>query len=136
MNELLGDIMKHWAFFLGLGALFTHELDAVANHEWRVLPLIRALPEDSGAFLFIMAHLPIFALVVALVASPDAKIQLRSRVALSLFLIIHGILHTLFMNHPAYEFSSTLSNILIFGGSIFGATHLMFEVRDRNAMAA
>ena len=127
--------MKHWVFFLGLGALFTHELDAVANHEWRILPLIRLLPEELGSLFFVTAHVPIFAVVIALVASPNPKTQFRSRVAVSLFLIIHGVLHALFMSHPAYEFSSILSNTLIIGGSILGGAHLLFEVLDRNAAA-
>ena len=28
------------AFYLGLGSLFTHEIDAIPNHEWRGLPLL------------------------------------------------------------------------------------------------
>lgn len=122
--------MKHWAFFLGLGAFFTHELDAVANHEWRVLPLVRLLPEESGMLFFVAAHVPIFAVVIALVASPNPNTRLLSRTSISLFLIIHGVLHALFMDHPAYEFSSTVSNFLIFGGSILGGIHLLFGIRD------
>ena len=125
--------MKHWAFFLGLGALFTHELDAVWNHEWRVLPLFRLLPEDLGLLLFVVMHVPVFAVVIALVASSNPKTQLRSRVGVSLFLIIHGVLHALFMDDPAYEFSSIMSNALIFGGGVLGSVHLILEVLDRKA---
>ena len=31
--------MKDVIFYLGLGAPLTHELDAMTDHEWRVLPL-------------------------------------------------------------------------------------------------
>ncbi len=75
--------MKHWTFFFGVGTLFTHELDAVANYEWRVLPLVRLLPEELGMLFFITAHVPIFAVIIALVTSPRPKVQLRSRIAVS-----------------------------------------------------
>ena len=127
--------MKQWVFFLGLGALFTHELDAVANHEWRVLPLVRYLPEADGMVFFIIMHVPLFAIVTALVASPNPKTQVRSRLGVSLFLIVHGVLHALFANHPNYEFSSALSNMLIFGGSILGGIHVLGEIRDRYGVA-
>ena len=61
--------MKNVFFYLGLGTLFTHELDAVSNHEWRVLPILRSLPEMSAMNAFVLLHIPIFAVVVALVAS-------------------------------------------------------------------
>ena len=47
--------MKGTLFHLGLGTLFTHELDAVANHEWRVLPLLCRLPDDAGMVVFVIA---------------------------------------------------------------------------------
>jgi hypothetical protein len=45
--------MRSLTFCFGVGALFTHEPDAVPNHEWRVLPLVRMFPhgfliEQSG----------------------------------------------------------------------------------------
>ena len=31
-----------------MGSLFTHELDAVPNHEWRGMPLLQSLPDESA----------------------------------------------------------------------------------------
>ena len=116
--------MKNMIFYLGLGTLSTHELDAMTNHEWRVLPLTSWLPDETGFLVFLFSHIPLFAVVVALVASRNEKIRSRSRLAISGILILHGILHILFFNHNAYEFASSYSNILIFGGASFGLVYI------------
>ena len=127
--------MKELVFYLGLGSLFTHELDAMPNHEWRGLPLIQALPDETGMFLFVAAHVPLFAVLIALVASSSPRIRKLSRLGVGVFLLVHGILHALSIGQPNYEFSSTLSNVLIFGGSAFGAVYLMLEGKDKFASA-
>ena len=124
--------MKNLIFYLGMGALFTHEIDAIPNHEWRVLPLIRSLPDDIGMFVFVFAHVPLFALLIALVASKNDRTRTRSRLIISGFLVLHGLLHALFLHHPNYEFSSLLSNTLIFGGAALGAAYLGLEFRSAN----
>ena len=60
----------------------------------------------------------------------DANPRLRRRASLfvSGFLVIHGLLHALYVNHPDYEFSSPLSNLLIFGGAICGGAYLALEL--------
>ena len=119
--------MKNFAFFIGLGTLFTHELDAIPNHEWRVLPLLRLLPDDLGLVVFVIAHVPIFAVLVAMVASTNERTRNLSRLAISGFLVLHGVAHLLYMDHPDYEFSSVLSQSLIFGGAVFGTIYLVLE---------
>ena len=89
--------MKNIIFYLGMGTLFTHELDAMTNHEWRVLPLTSWLSDDYGMVVFLFIHVPLFAILIALVASTNHKIRIRSRLGISIFLAIHGLLHALFM---------------------------------------
>lgn len=125
--------MRDLAFYLGLGALMTHELDAVGNHEWRVLPLVRALPDDAGLAVFVALHVPVFALLVAGVASTKPGIRSGTRIGVALFLVIHALLHLLFSGHPAYEFHSVLSETLIFGGAVCGAVYIAIEARGRRA---
>ncbi len=119
--------MKNAIFYLGLGTFFTHELDAMTNHEWRVLPLTSWLPDEYGIFVFLFFHIPLFAILISMVACTNAKIRFRSRIGTSIFLIVHGLLHCLFMGKTNYEFAAPSSNILIFGGSILGAIYLVFE---------
>ena len=127
--------MKAIAFYVGLGFLIAHELDAIPNHEWRVLPVFSSLPDDIAMQLFILAHVPLFAILIALIASDNPRIRDNSRIAISAFLLVHAVLHTLFIGEPEYEFSSTLSNVFIFGGGFFGAIYCGLEARDRYVVA-
>ena len=117
--------LKDNIFYLGIGLFFTHELDAMTNHEWRVLPLTSWKPEYNGELSFVLLHIPLFAILVALVASLNEVIRRRSWIGVSLFLAIHGALHAAFMVHDDYEFSSLLSNVLIFVGAVCGAVYLV-----------
>ena len=127
--------MKNFVFYLGMGALCSHELDAMPNHEWRVLPLVRELPDEIGMIVFVIAHVPLFALLIALIASSNDRTRTNSRMVISGFLVLHGLLHAIFMSDPNYEFSSMLSNTLIFGGAAFGAIYLGLEIRSKRETA-
>jgi hypothetical protein len=105
------------SFYLGLALLFTHEMDSMPNHEWRVLPLLRSLSESAGETVFIIAHIPLFALSIAYLASLNTRTRKLARDIACGFFIVHAILHAFFAGHPAYEFSSLLSSLLIYGAA-------------------
>jgi len=117
--------MKNTAFYLGISLLFTHELDAMSNHEWRIIPGLSALPEAAGAATFLIAHVPLFALVIAFIASLNPKIRDRARNIACGFLLVHAVAHYLFSSHSAYEFSSVLSAVLIYGAAFCGAAYFV-----------
>ncbi len=112
--------LREWLFLLGYGLLATHELDAVARAEWRVLPGLSLLDDDLAQPLFILLHVPLFALLTGLLASADAVIRARTRHGISLFLVVHAGLHLLFSGHRHYDFGTPLSEGLIFGGALCG----------------
>ena len=56
--------MKNPAFYLGLALLFTHELDSMPNHEWRVLPFLGSLSDATGEMMFLIAHIPISSILI------------------------------------------------------------------------
>jgi hypothetical protein len=122
--------MKSMIFYLGMGTLFTHELDAMANHEWRVIPLLNWLPDSYGMNVFLLLHIPLFAILVSLVASSNPTLRFRSRLGISLFLVIHALLHLLFIGSIGYEFVSAWSNSLIFGGALLGFLYLVIEFME------
>ena len=125
--------IKDAIFYLGLGLLCTHELDAMPNHEWRVLPLLRLLEDSVGQLVFVVAHVPLFAIIIGLVASLNVRRRRNSRIAVSAFLVIHTFLHWLFSDHPHYHFDSMLSSALIVGAGICGAAFLVLERAGRNS---
>ena len=89
-----------------------------------------------GMFVFVIAHVPLFSLLIALVASKNNRTRTRSRLTISGFLVLHGLLHALFLRHPNCEFSSLLSNTLIFGGAALGAAYLVLKFRSNNEAGA
>ncbi len=117
--------MKSLSFYLGMALLFTHELDSMPNHEWRVLPLLRSLSDSVGETVFVIAHVPIFALTIAYVASLNENTRKLARDIASGFFVVHAVLHVLFSGHPDYEFSSPFSSFLIFGAALFGMAYFL-----------
>lgn len=117
--------MKEKIFYLGVGMLFTHELDAMTNYEWRVLPLTSWIQEQYGEAVFVLLHIPMFAILVGLVASQNRKIRNRSMLGISVFMVVHALLHVAFSNHQHYLFESILSNFLIFGTAVCGLVYLL-----------
>ena len=123
--------MKNIVFYLGLALLFTHELDAMPNHEWRVLPLLKGLTDSVGRDTFIIAHVPLFAVVIAYVASLNMRVRSMARDMASGFLIAHALLHFAFSRHAEYEFSSSLSSVLIYGAAVCGLAYFLYRWSER-----
>ncbi len=109
-------------YYAMVGAFFTHELDAVKRHEWRVLPITSFLPERIGEQVFIWLHVPLFAL---LLWGGDDDVASATRLGLSAFAIVHVGLHILFRRHPAYEFNNFSSWALIVLTAILGTAYLV-----------
>ena len=124
--------MKNLFFLLGLGFICTHELDAVMQHEWRLLYILRSLPEQTAALAFVALHVPLFALLVWLTHHALPRVRERSRLALMVFLVIHVGLHLRLSAHPLYSFDSPLSMSLIFGAGLCGLAYLLAVFANRS----
>lgn len=125
--------MKNLPFYLGLSLLFTHELDSVANHEWRVIPGLNLFTDMTGEMIFLLVHVPIFALVISFVASLNLRRRVISRNVVCTFLIIHAGLHYLFSSQSTYEFSSLLSVTLIYGAAICGICYFVVKLVENRS---
>lgn len=98
--------MKNLLFCLGFATLITHELDAMTQSEWRLLFILRNLPEQVASSAFVILHVPLIAVLLWLTNSNFLSIRYWSRIAFAAFLIIHVGLHKALENHPAYSFDS------------------------------
>ena len=125
--------MKNSIFYLGLALLFTHELDSMPNHEWRVMPILSSMPDSMAMLVFLAAHIPIFAVVIAFVASLDHKVRSRARNIFCVFLVFHTFLHYLFSGNSAYEFSSSISSVLIYGAGLCGVLYFLIAYLQRES---
>lgn len=114
-----------FAFYLGLGFLFSHELDAMVQAEWRLLYVLRSMSDETAMPIFLWLHVPLFALIVWLTHHSKQRIQTQSRNVFAAFLIVHAGLHYRLSSHPLYTFDTILSKTLIYGGAICGAVYLI-----------
>lgn len=116
--------MRETLHYLGLGAIATHELDAVTQHEWRLLYVLRSLPEELARQGFVALHVPLFALMVWLTSHPRTRVRENSRLALAAFLVVHVGLHLRLSDHPLYTFHGLLSQAIILGAGLCGASYV------------
>lgn len=108
-------------FNTAVALLFTHELDAIRCHEWRIFAFLRPLGDRLAYQVFVLAHLPLFVWFLWMAAHPAGWFE----VGVDLFLIIHVGLHAHFRRHPLYEFRGWFSHGIIVAAGVLGAVHLV-----------
>lgn len=117
--------MVGMVFITALAFMFTHELDAMTRHEWRIIPWLRDLPDRLGRNIFVIAHAPVLALLMWGVFAVTGDAQWIFGTIFAAFCIVHVILHMLLAAHPANEFDNPLSQTLIWGAGGFGCLYLI-----------
>ena len=116
--------MQNLLFYLGFATLMAHELDAMTQAEWRLLFILRGLPEATAETAFVLLHIPLVAGLLWLTNHEVPEIKRWSRIAIAAFLAIHAALHKRLDHHPLYSFDSALSVGLIYGGGLLGLLYL------------
>ena len=112
-------------FYFGIALLITHELDAIAHHEWRMFPLICRLKDNIGYQVFIILHIPLLVLMFWFTVHSSESIRYIFQVGMDIFFILHLGFHYLFQSHPENELTGTFSNSLIVLTSMTGVVHLL-----------
>ena len=123
--------MGTFLYYLGLSAFCTHELDAVRHAEWRLLYVLRDLPDEVAYTVFVAFHLPLFYLFFWLSHHPSPRLRNGFRLGVAAFLVVHGLLHWRLSDAPVYDFAGALSNGLILLAAASGAAYLALSLRDQ-----
>lgn len=116
--------MRDALFALGFALLTTHELDAVSSREWRVLPGFAQLPETIAEPAFVLAHVPLVAVLLMLLTHRRRRIRVGTRRGIATFLVVHAGLHLLFSSHRHYDFHGATSSVLIYAAAACGLAWL------------
>ncbi len=116
---------------LMLALLFSHELDAMTQSEWRLLYVLRSLSDEDGRWWFVAIHVPLFWALIALTHHANAKMQRMSRAGLAAFCIVHALLHWRLASDPLATFSSPVSWTLIVGAALAGAVYLATALQQQ-----
>ena len=117
-------ILADFTFYAALAFLITHEIDAVERHEWRLLPVLKGLKDETGFKLFTVLHVPVLMLMFWLANYPSETVEFWYRTILGVFLVVHAGLHKLLENHERYEFRSLFSRSIIYAAALLGLIQL------------
>lgn len=120
----MGDVL----FFLAVSSLLLHEMDAIDKREWRVLFVLRKLPDSGALRWFILLHLPLLVALLALVAAESSSTTQSIEGGVDVFLVGHGVLHEMMSARGDASFASTFSRMLIWSAGLFGIVHLCYLV--------
>lgn len=112
--------MAETFFYLGLSFILMHEMDAIRCKEWRIFPGLSYLNDQWGFSVFMFAHIPLFYWVFHSLDNASFV------TGMSYFLIIHLVLHLLFLLHPKNEFKDWISWSIIVGAAVCGGLSLVF----------
>lgn len=124
--------MREVLVLLGFALLASHELDAVTQSEWRLLFVLRDLPEALARDVFVVLHVPLFAGLVALLWHAGARLRSRARSVFAAFLVVHVAIHQHLSDHPLYLFDGVISQLLIVAAGLTGALFLLAQWRAGN----
>ena len=128
--------MRDWKhldllFFTAFAFLACHELDAVMQAEWRLLPLLNRLDDAQAYFWFVLLHVPLFALLMWSTGSTALRRRFRAQLGLDAFMVIHLGLHLALHAHPENTFHSILSELCIWGAGLAGLAHGLLLMRGK-----
>ncbi len=110
-------------FLLGITLIFLHEMDAVRCKEWRIFPGLSRLDDRRGFLVFILAHVPLVHWVLLQIKMANEKFIYY----FDIFLIVHLVLHLLFLRHPKNEFKNAVSWLIIAGAALCGLLDLIMR---------
>jgi hypothetical protein len=122
--------MQNVVFHLGLAMLFTHELDAMQQREWRLLYALRSMNDEMGAHWFVAIHVPLFAAMTYAAFHPRDLSRRWAQRLLCLFFVIHAGMHWRLMGDPLAPFDSLLSLAFIHGCALCGLSWWALEAKD------
>ena len=117
-------------FFTGLAFLLCHELDAVAQAEWRLLPFLSEMNDSDAYVMFVALHVPLLALMLWWTGSTVLRTRRRAQLLVDAFLVIHAGLHTALRFQADYTFHTTLSEACIYGAAVLGLIHAALSIRS------
>lgn len=106
-------------FLLVVSFLFAHEMDAIAQDEWRFFGALLSLGDEASYRFFVAAHIPLFIFIVWY--SDTVWLQ----TGLSVFAIVHVGLHWFLRDHPLIAFDNRFSWLWIGGSGLFAALYLI-----------
>ena len=96
---------EHYLFYISLALFLVHEMDAIRQREWSMLPAISRLNNRTAYLVFTSIHIPFYGLLFYLLMINEA-VREELILILNIFFIFHAGLHIAFTNHRNNNFKS------------------------------
>ncbi len=109
-------------FAINLSLLFVHEMEAIRHQEWKMFIVLKDMEEKKAYTLFLLMHIPLYSLILWILLSPNVTIGFFIT---DVFLVIHLLIHLLFMKHKNNRFNNPLSLCIIILMGVLSALHLI-----------
>jgi len=106
--------------------ILVHEMDAVRQQEWAIFPLLSRLNENTGYYVFVVLHFPLYWALFANLHHGNG-LNLGLVKGLDIFFGVHVLLHVLFLRHPKNKFTGLFSWVIILGGGLAGVLDLVLR---------
>ena len=122
--------MRAWldlSLILAVALLAVHEMDAMTHAEWRLLPVLGGMDDDTAREAFVFLHIPLYVGVFWAVFVSSWK-QLAGRL-FSAATIAHAVAHLLLSGHEHYTFIAPIETITVYGAALAGLAHLALSFR-------
>lgn len=98
-------------------------MDAVRCREWRIFPGLSRLSDKTGLIVFLFAHIPLFYGVLWILTHSD---DIEGFIyGFNIFMVVHLILHILFLKHKENEFKDWISWSILIGAGLCGLLDLL-----------
>lgn len=123
--------MKPWlnlSLVITLALFAVHEMDAMTHAEWRLLPVLSGMDENSARDVFVLLHIPLF--VGAFWAVFFATWKRRAAQILSGLTILHAIVHFLLSGHTLYTFVAPIETITVYGAALSAAIYFALSFTE------
>ena len=96
----------------------------MVQSEWRLLYVLRSMPDERAMFWFVWLHIPLYGLMVWLIHHPSHRVQSGSRNLFAVSLVVHAGIHLYLSGELLYTFNSVQSQTLIYLGALCGLVFL------------
>jgi hypothetical protein len=115
-------------FFIAVSLLLMHEMDAIDKKEWRLMFVLRRLPDEGAIRWYILIHQPLFVALLALVAAGPSTPVRWLETAVDAFLIVHLGLHERIVMRGDPAFDNPFSRWLIRAAAAVATIHIVLMV--------
>jgi hypothetical protein len=117
-----------FTYYTNLSLLLLHEMDAVRRREWNMMFAVNKLADESAYIVFSVLHLPLYVMMFYLVCGFNGAWGTTMMWALSVFFVLHGVVHKAFRAHASNEFRGVYSNLIIYSMSAIGLLQMVLLI--------